>query len=56
MFDDFFQLMGDVIEHVMNTAKNKVQTNEPDPLPEGNYVDAHAPKKRVSIFKSSRKN
>ncbi|KAH8261463.1 hypothetical protein KR044_009578, partial [Drosophila immigrans] len=41
-------------QKVMQDLVEKEPTTMPEPLPEGNYIDAHAPKQRVSRFKQQR--
>ncbi|TMW41361.1 hypothetical protein DOY81_013557 [Sarcophaga bullata] len=41
----YFKVMNDVVEKPLT---------EPEPLPNGKFIDAHAPKKRVSRFKQMR--
>jgi len=40
-------------QKVMHDLVEKEAT-DPEPLPEGKYIDAHAPKKRISRFKEQR--
>ncbi|KAH8371536.1 hypothetical protein KR093_007909, partial [Drosophila rubida] len=41
-------------QKVMHDLVEKEPSTVPEPLPEGNYIDAHVPKQRVSRFKQQR--
>ncbi|XP_034103818.1 unconventional prefoldin RPB5 interactor-like protein [Drosophila albomicans] len=41
-------------QKVMQDLVEKEPSTIPEPLPEGNYIDAHAPKQRISRFKEQR--
>ncbi|XP_013106851.1 unconventional prefoldin RPB5 interactor-like protein [Stomoxys calcitrans] len=43
----YYKVMHDVVEKPLT---------EPEPLPDGKYIDAHAPKRRVSRFKQMRQS